>query len=180
MRHATLLLLLLLVPSSGFAAKQTVKVRGVIGRCGTSECGIGGLSRGYSFVPHTKIANAILSVCGIETDCEIDGVVDDKYYFISVSNVRRVDVDIEPSTDVFIQASSWLFSLGQDNDTNRFSMWHVNMHKLSKYKNNVGIMVWCARMSVVGFRDKELVDIGPDEVYVFKQQGEWHFSRTKP
>ena len=134
MRHLAILLTLLLVPSSVLAANRTVKVRGVIGLCGTSECGIGGLSPGYSFIPRTKIALRILTVCGEGDDCEVEGVVDGKGFFVAVHNVKCIDTDVEPSVDVITSAACWLYSLNCDENNGSFYVNYVDLTSIKKIR----------------------------------------------
>lgn len=174
MRHLAILLILLLVPSSVLAANRTVKVRGVIGLCGTSQCSIGELNPGYLFIPRTKIASQILNVCGEGDDCEIAGVVDKQDYFVSVSSVRLVDTNIEPSKDVIFRAAEWLFEIRDDDSINGVYIRYVDMVRLQKIIKKAR-PVWFAKIVVYGYKDKQPITIGPGDVFLVRRQGEWHF-----
>jgi len=81
----------------------------VIEFCGTDECGIGRLNPYYAFRPNSKISKKIFSKCVPGDDCEVTGVVDDTDFFVSVSRVRLIDIDIEPSAAVKKDAACWLY-----------------------------------------------------------------------
>jgi len=99
------LLLYLFFPVETFAEPYEIICRGVM-NVGTSDSGTNGMEPSCGFATNSDIGRKVLSVCGDLDECEIKGIIEDDI-LISVSSVRNINTDIEPSVDVIKDAALW-------------------------------------------------------------------------
>lgn len=176
--RAILALAIVLLPFTAPAANRTVTVRGPVG-VGTSDSGIDGLTPDGTFLTDSKIAKTIFAVCGFGDECEVKGEVNEHGVFQSISKVRKIDTEIEPSADVIKEKAGLIANIDHLIQNGTVSIESIEIKKTDKHiigNETYWYFEFQLAIHVKGIRAKPY-QIGTYTMRLVKRDGFWALYR---
>lgn len=159
------------------AENRTVTIRGVMG-WGSTDSAIDGLEPSCIFLSDSEIAREVISTCKHFDECEVIGTVDKNDILLSISSIRKIDTDIEPSVDIIKDAASWALSVRQQV---KDDLLYINSLHISNFRsiNTNGETLWSYEFKLYGIYKNTFTNklIGSGSVQVVKQGDTWHYNR---
>ncbi|MGD9662819.1 MAG: hypothetical protein AB7U63_16280, partial [Porticoccaceae bacterium] len=147
MRKVLLVAVVLVVALTAQAHARTVVVRGQVGY-GTLDCGVNSVNPSCCiFLTKSKVASMIFKTCKEGDECEIAGNIDKNGVILSVNNVRRIDINCEPSAEIIKNAACWAIS--RDKSYCGMSDARTSVHIIDfKEKNKNNIKSWDLKFTI--------------------------------
>lgn len=132
MRQVFLVAVVVVVALAAQACTRTVTVRGKIG-VGSLDSGIETPVSGCcGFLTDSDVAASIFSVCKFQDECEITGKIDSNDFFMSVSSMRKIDTNVEPSAVEIKEAACKSFGFNEWSCNNIYSESSVEIDSMHK------------------------------------------------
>jgi len=178
MRQVLLVTIVLVVALAAQACARTVTIRGEL-VTGTSDSAIYSLDPDCCvFLTDSEAARLIFKKCGLLDECEIQCKLNPDKDIIKVYNVRKIDVDIEPSAKVIKKAVCSVAAVVNQDCADLDSRIGVEVVRMNKSNLNNKI-IWSVEYILYsrdGVYSKEVL-LGRGVVKIFRSDGEWKWHR---
>ncbi|MGD9662715.1 MAG: hypothetical protein AB7U63_15725 [Porticoccaceae bacterium] len=179
MRQVLLVTVVLVVALATQACARTVTVRGEL-VTGTSDSAIYSLDPDCCvFLTDSEVARSIFNKCGILDECEIQCELNQNKDIVIVHNVRKIDVDIEPSAKAIKKAVCSVTEVGDQDCADFDSRIGVEVVRMNKSNLNNKI-IWSVEY-VLYSRDEvnsKDVRLGRGVVKIVRSGDEWKWHRN--
>jgi hypothetical protein len=150
-----------------------VTIRGIV-HVGTSDSAVTDLQPDCSFLTNSKVARKVFSTCNEFDECEITGNVNENNVLISVSKVRKIDTNKEPSVEAIKNGAYLVLSLQDDIKNNLLCVDDLIISNFHSFiENNETIWVYEFKLFGLTCWNPPSKEIGSGSVTIVKRNGAW-------
>lgn len=170
-------LLILLSPAHSNSGTHEVTIRGIV-RIGSTDSGITDLNPDCGFLTNSDIAERIFTVCGFLDECEVHGTVDENDMLLSISRLRKIDTNIEPSVDIITDAAYWALGVKSKIQSRTLCTNPLQVSNIHSYIRNDELF-WMYNFKLIGFECGTYAprEIGSGSVSMVKRGDTWYYYR---